>query len=112
MLGPLSDRSNVHHHWMPIWGRYHVRITVEKGTFHCPACDQEEPFKHKDVELKGHWFWIPCGEGKDKHEYVKCCCCKNHFQTAVLNDTTEEATSPKQEGKPAAEDETHNTDME
>ena len=99
-----------HHHWMPIYGRYHAKETVERGVFQCPACDKERSFKHKNVAMKSHWCWIPCGEGKQTGEYIKCCSCKAHFPVTVLNDPLDQEIHDKQHEH--VQDETHNTETE
>jgi hypothetical protein len=59
---------------------------VGQGTcFQCPVCQEEQSYKHKEIALHWHvWYIRLCLDCK-LDEYIKCSKCENHFQVDILD---------------------------
>jgi predicted ester cyclase/uncharacterized tellurite resistance protein B-like protein len=66
-------------------GKKLVRKTLDKGTFLCPICEEEEPYKHKAISLRCHYFQIPLCLDHQFDDYIKCAKCGIHFQVDILD---------------------------
>lgn len=69
---------------MIIFGTRGVKSTINKGTFCCPQCATNQPFKHKKVTKFFTLYFIPVIPLGSAGEYVECQSCKGTFVPRVL----------------------------
>jgi len=62
-----------------------VRKTLDTGTFFCPVCVKNQPFKKKELWTYCHMYWIPLVPGGHLVDYVKYSICKSRFDPGVLD---------------------------
>ncbi len=69
---------------MIIFGTTGITTTPEKGDFHCPTCQDKQPYKFKRVRRFFTLYFIPVIPLNKVGEYVECGKCKDTYNTAVL----------------------------
>ncbi|MBK7010522.1 MAG: TerB family tellurite resistance protein [Saprospiraceae bacterium] len=78
---------------MIIFGTRGVKSTLKSGTFLCPQCAVEKPYKHIKVTKFFTLYFIPLIPLGSAGEYVECQTCKGTFVPRVLDykpDTSKE----------------------
>ena len=72
---------------MIIYGTRGVTMTSGKGSFHCPACSIERPYRRRSVRRFFTLYFIPLIPLDVLEEYVECGACLNQFsEEAVYRD--------------------------
>lgn len=69
---------------MIIYGHKSREIEVSSGQFHCPKCDDQRPYIHKQVARYFTLFFIPLFKTKTLGEYVECQVCRRAFKPEIL----------------------------
>lgn len=69
---------------MLIWGSRAVRKPIGSGSFLCPNCRLQQPYRHVSAQRHGHIYWIPLFSIGEPVEYVECQTCMGTYQPAVL----------------------------
>ena len=69
---------------MIIFGTRGVTSTKDTGTFYCPGCGDQQPYKLKNCRQFFTLYFIPVIPMKNLGEYVECQTCKETYQSAVL----------------------------
>lgn len=69
---------------MIIYGRKSREIEVASGQFHCPKCDDQRPYIHKQVARYFTLFFIPLFKINTLGEYVECQTCRRAFKPEIL----------------------------
>lgn len=73
---------------MIIFGTTSTRKLLDRGTFHCPQCQQDTPFEKRRARSWFHLYWIPLIPLQTYPNYVECKNCKATFVEGVLNGNT------------------------
>ncbi len=60
-------------------------VEVGSGTFHCPVCDVQRPYKHRRVGRYFTLYFIPLFQIQKLAEYVECQACHHVFPLEVLH---------------------------
>jgi hypothetical protein len=68
-----------------IWGSTGREIEIDRGDFHCPACEGKQPYKQVQVANYFTLYFIPLFKTRELGQYVKCLTCKRAFPTDVLD---------------------------
>lgn len=68
-----------------IWGSRGVTKTTRSGRFHCPQCNRERGYNHKNVRRFFTLFFIPLIPLDNLGEYVECQICRTSFNPRVLS---------------------------
>ena len=69
---------------MIIYGHKSREVEVASGQFHCPKCDDQRPYIHKQVAQYFTLFFIPLLKIKTLGEYVECQVCGRAFKPESL----------------------------
>lgn len=69
---------------MIIYGHKSREVEVASGQFHCPKCDDQRPYIHKQVAQYFTLFFIPLFKIKTLGEYVECQVCRRAFKPESL----------------------------
>lgn len=69
---------------MIIFGTTGITTTPDKGDFHCPTCQDKQPYKFKRVRRFFTLYFIPVIPLNKVGEYVECGKCRDTYNTAVL----------------------------
>ena len=69
---------------MIIYGHKSREVEVASGQFHCPKCDDQRPYIHKQVAQYFTLFFIPLFKIKTLGEYVECQVCRRAFKAESL----------------------------
>jgi len=69
---------------MIIYGHKSREIDVASGQFHCPKCDAQRPYIHKQVARYFTLFFVPLFKTKTLGEYVECQVCHRAFKPEIL----------------------------
>ena len=72
-------------------GERPVRKTKQTGTFFCPVCVTNQPFKKKELWTYCHMYWIPLIPENHVVDYVKCSGCKSRLDPKVLENGPKDA---------------------
>jgi uncharacterized tellurite resistance protein B-like protein len=75
---------------MLILGTTRLTFTKSKGTFHCPQCTKELPYRHRTVRNFFTVYFIPLIPLNLESEYVECGQCRGKFEPSVVDVTAEE----------------------
>lgn len=70
---------------MIIFGTRGVKSTMKEGTFVCPQCATNRPYKHKKVTKFFTLYFIPIIPLGHAGDYVECQSCKGTFVSRVLD---------------------------
>ena len=70
---------------MIIFGTRGVKSTIKSGDFHCPQCEQNQPYRHRKVTKFFTLYFIPIIPLGSAGEYVECSRCKGTFIPRVLD---------------------------
>ena len=68
-----------------IWGSRGVTSTSRSGSFHCPQCNRERTYSHKNVRRFFTLFFIPLIPLDNLGEYIECQTCRSSFKPQVLS---------------------------
>ncbi len=74
---------------MIIWGIRGREKVLREGTFFCPHCNTNRPYKLKRSGNYFSLFFIPLIRLQKGHEFVECQVCKNRFEPSVLQSGTQ-----------------------
>lgn len=74
---------------MIIFGTRGVKSTIKSGDFHCPQCQNSEPYRHRKVTKFFTLYFIPLIPLGGAGEYVECRSCKGTFVPRVLENHPE-----------------------
>ena len=69
---------------MIIWGSKGRQKELAEGTFYCPKCNDNRPYKKKRATRYFTLYFIPLFETKNLGEFVECQVCKTNFDPKVL----------------------------
>ena len=67
-----------------IWGTRTSERVLAKGNFHCPACQTQREFEHKQLRRFFALYWIPIFPVATLAEWVECAACTRKFEPVVL----------------------------
>lgn len=70
---------------MIIFGTRGVTTTPDKGEFHCPTCNSNQPYGLKRVRRFFTLYFIPVIPLDSLGEYVECSSCKDTYKTNILD---------------------------
>ena len=68
-----------------IFGTRGVTFTKQQGTFYCPRCGPNHPFKHKNVRRFFTLYFIPVIPLDQLGEYVECNTCQGTYNVEILD---------------------------
>ena len=77
---------------MIVIGTMGIPFTRDKGTFYCPRCRDDVPFRARHVRRFLTVYFIPLIPLDKMEEYVECLKCKNRFPREALTHNREQAT--------------------
>jgi hypothetical protein len=75
---------------MLILGTTRLTFTKSKGSFRCPKCTKELPYRHRSVRNFLTVYFIPIIPLNQEGEYVECDQCRGRFEPSTVNMTAEE----------------------
>jgi len=70
---------------MIIFGTRARYKTVDTGQFHCPHCQKEREYHHKQGKNYFSLYFIPVLPIGDANEFVECQTCKRTYSTEAIN---------------------------
>lgn len=84
---------------MIIYGRKSREIDLASGQFHCPKCDDQRPYIHKQVARYFTLFFIPLFKINTLGEYVECQTCRRAFKPEILGLVSSEGSGTNAQAK-------------
>lgn len=85
---------------MIIYGNKSREIEVSSGQFHCPKCDDQRPYVHKQVARYFTLFSIPLFKIATLGEYVECQICRRAFKPESLGLVSTSSVQAKEQRSP------------
>lgn len=85
---------------MIIYGKKSREIDVASGQFHCPKCDDQRPYIHKQVARYFTLFFIPLFKIATLGEYVECQICRRAFKPESLGLVSTSSVQAKEQRSP------------
>ncbi len=76
---------------MIVIGTMGIPFTRDKGTFYCPRCRADVPYRGRHVRRFLTLYFIPLIPLDKMEEYVECGQCKNRFPRETLSHNREQA---------------------
>lgn len=76
---------------MIVIGTLGIPFTRDKGTFYCPRCRAEVPYRGRHVRRFLTLYFIPLIPLDKMEEYIECLQCKNRFPRETLSYNREQA---------------------
>jgi hypothetical protein len=84
---------------MIIYGHKSREIDLASGQFHCPKCDEQRTYIHKQVARYFTLFFIPLFKIKTLAEYVECQTCRRAFKPEILGLVSSEGSGISAQAK-------------
>jgi uncharacterized tellurite resistance protein B-like protein len=78
---------------MIIIGTMGIPFTRQKGTFYCPHCREETPYRDRQVRRFLTVYFIPLIPLDKMEEYVECRRCRGRFEREMLSYNAEQAAN-------------------
>ena len=67
-----------------IWGWKSRLKTLAHGSFHCPHCQADRAYDHRQARRWFTFFWIPLIPLKVLGTFIECTTCKSGYDERVL----------------------------
>ena len=74
-----------------IWGWKSRLKTIGQGTFHCPNCQADRQYEHREARRWFTLFWIPLIPLKVLGTFIECATCRQGYDERVLTMPTNAA---------------------
>lgn len=75
---------------MLIWGSKGKSKVVNRGTFFCPNCQRNSPYKYCELGKYFTLYFLPIFQTKKITDYVECEVCGMQYRPSVLDHNPEE----------------------
>ena len=69
---------------MILFGTRGIKSTIKSGSFYCPQCESNKPYRHQKVTTFFTIYFVPLIPLKSAGEFVECNHCKGTFIPRIL----------------------------